>query len=87
MSLASFIIKKSIQLFCNNCNIYAFYVRKAFISNARLKLAKNQAKAKQHPKVEISLFENNSLSLSTLLPKNKRRYSKRCTKKQGRFFK
>ena len=50
-------------------------------------MAKNQAKAKQHPKVEISLFENNSLSLSTLLPKNKRRYSKRCTKKQGRFFK
>ena len=33
-----------------------------FISNARLKLAKNQATTKQHPETEILLFENYSLS-------------------------
>ena len=27
------------------------------MSNARLKLAKNQAKAKQHPEAELLLFE------------------------------
>ena len=32
------------------------------ISNARLKLAKNQANAKQHPEAEHLLFENHSLS-------------------------
>ena len=30
----------------------------AFIRNARLKLAKNQANAKQHPEAKFSLFEN-----------------------------
>ena len=48
--------------------------------NARLKLAKNQAKAKQHPEAELLLFENFSLSSSTLSSKNNRRYSKKCTK-------
>ena len=51
-----------------------------FISNARLKSAKKQAKAKQHPEAELSLFENYSLTSSTLSYKNKGRYSKKCTK-------
>ena len=29
-----------------------------FVSNARLKLAKNQTKAKEHPEAELLLFEN-----------------------------
>ena len=37
-----------------------------FISNARLKLAKNQADAKQHPEAEFLLFENYSNPLSML---------------------
>ena len=38
-----------------------FFVSNTFISNARLKLVKYQAKAKQHPKEELLLFENFSL--------------------------
>ena len=45
-----------------------------------MKLAKNQAKAKQHPEDELLLFENYSLSLSTLSIKNNRRRSKKCIK-------
>ena len=35
-----------------------------------MKLVKNQAKAKQHPQAEVSLFENYSLSSSMLSSKN-----------------
>ena len=59
----------------------------AFISNVRLKLAKKRAKAKQHPEAELLLFENHSLSTSTLSSNNNRRYSKKRTKKQVRLFK
>ena len=45
-----------------------------------MKLAKNQAKAKQHPEDELLLFENYSLSLSTLSIKNNRSHSKKCIK-------
>ena len=34
-----------------------FFISNTFISNARLILAKNQAKAKQHPEAENLLFE------------------------------
>ena len=51
-----------------------------FISNARLILVKNQAKAKQHPEVELLVFENYLLFSSTLSFKNNRRYSKKCAK-------
>ena len=44
-----------------------------------MKLAKNQAKAKQHTVAEFLLLENYSLSSSTLLSKNNK-YSKKCTK-------
>ena len=36
------------------------------MSNARIKLAKNQEKAEQHHEIEVLLFENYSLSSSTL---------------------
>ena len=53
-----------------------FFISNTFISNARLKLAKNQANAKQHPEAELLLFENCSHSLSALLSKNNT-YSKK----------
>ena len=57
-----------------------------FSSNARLKWAKNEARDKQHPKTEVSLFEKLSLSLPTLSSKNNERYSKKIFKKQVRLF-
>ena len=57
-----------------------------FISNARLKLAKNQAKAKQHLEAEPLLFENHSLSSSKLSSKNSDRYSKKYTKNKCACF-
>ena len=50
---------------------------KTFVSNARLKLAKNQANAKQHPQAELLLSENYSHSPSTLSSKNIKIYSKK----------
>ena len=61
-----------------------FFISNNFVSNARLKLAKNQAKIKQHSEAELLPFENYSLSTPTLSFKNNRRYSK---KKQVRLFK
>ena len=49
-----------------------FLISNTFISNARLKFAKNQANAKQHPEAELLLFENYSYSSSTLSSKNSR---------------
>ena len=43
-----------------------FYISNPFISHTRLKLAKNQVKAKQHPEARLLLFENYSLASSTL---------------------
>ena len=60
--------------------LHAFFVSNTFISNARLKLAKNQANIKQHPKVELWLFENYSHSSSTLSSKNNSTYSKKYSK-------
>ena len=34
-----------------------FFITNTFVSNVRLKLAKNQVKSKQHPKAELLLFE------------------------------
>ena len=48
-----------------------------FISNSRLKLAKNQANDKQHPEADLFLFENHSHSSSTLSSKNNWTYSKK----------
>ena len=46
--------------------IHAFFISNTFTSNARLKLAKNQANAKQHPETKLLLFENYSHSSFTL---------------------
>ena len=57
-----------------------FFLTKTFINNTRLKVGKNQVKARQHPEAEFSLCENYSLSLSMLSSKDVRRYSEKCTK-------
>ena len=59
-----------------------YFISNTFISNVRLKLAKIQANAKQHPEAELFLFENYSHSSSTLLSKNNRIYSKKTSQKQ-----
>ena len=52
-----------------------FFISITFISNAKLKLVKNQAKANQHPEAELSLPEKYN-TLFFLLPfKDNRRYS------------
>ena len=59
-----------------------FFISNTFISNAKLKLLKNQAKAKQHPDAELSLFENYSLFSFTLSSRNNMRYTKNVQKKK-----
>ena len=49
---------------------FFLFFKATLINNARLKFAKNQAKAKEHPEAELLLFENYSLSLTTLLSIN-----------------
>ena len=60
--------------------LHAFFISNTFISNVRLKLAKNQAKAKQNHEAEHLLLENYLLSSSKLSSKNDKRYSKKSTK-------
>ena len=57
------------------------FISNTFISKARLKLAKNQANAKQHREAGLLPFENYSYSSSTLPYKNKRTYSKKKSKR------
>ena len=54
-----------------------FYISNTFISNARLKLVKNQLNAKQHPEAELLLFENYSHPSFTLSSKDNRAYSEK----------
>ena len=63
-----------------------FFIRNTLISNARLKFAKSQAKAKQYPEAKLLLFQNDSLSLSTLSSKNNRRYAETCAKNKCACF-
>ena len=56
--------------------MHGFFISNTFISNTRLKLAKNQANAKQQLEAELLLFENYSHSSSMLSSKNNRTYSK-----------
>ena len=60
--------------------MHAFFISNTFISNARLKLAENQANATQHPEAEFLLFENYSHSSSTLSFKNNRTILKNIQK-------
>ena len=55
----------------------AFFISTTFVGNRRPKLAKNQAKAKQHSEAELLLLENYSLSSSMLSSKHNRRYPKK----------
>ena len=55
------------------------FISKTFISNTRLRLAKNQAKAKQHPEAELLLFKNYTLHPFTL-SKTNMRFSKKYAK-------
>ena len=57
--------------------IQPFFIVNTFMSNARLKLAKKQAHAKQNPDADLLLFENYSHFSSTLSSKNNRTYSKK----------
>ena len=57
--------------------MHAFFISNTFISNVKLKLAKNQANFKQHPQAELLLFENYLHSSLTLSSKNNRTYSKK----------
>ena len=47
--------------------IYIYIIINTIISNARLKLEKNQANINQHPDTELLLFENNSHSYIYIL--------------------
>ena len=62
-----------------------FFISNTFVSNARLILAKNQAKSKKHPEAELLRFKNNLLSSSMLSFTSNRTYSKKFTKKQVCF--
>ena len=63
-----------------------FYISIIFICNTRLKLAKNQAKAKQYPEAELLLFEIYQFSSSMLSSKTNLKYSKKCPKEQVCLF-
>ena len=63
-----------------------FCISSTFISNTKLKLAKEIAKAKQRPEAELLLFEDYLLSSSTLSSKSNRAYSGKCAKKQVCLF-
>ena len=62
--------------------IHAFFISNTFISNARLKLAKIQANAKQHPGAKLLLFENYSHFSSTLSSKGNKTYYKKQLKER-----
>ena len=58
-------------------NMHAFLWATLFISNTRLKLAKNQANAKQHLEADFLLFENYLFTSFTLSSKNNRTCSEK----------
>ena len=56
------------------------------MSNTMVKLAKNQANAKQQPEAELLVFKNDSLSSIILSSKTNLKYSKKIAKSQMRLF-
>ena len=68
-----------LSLFPNTCFFYKHYFSKQRQTETG---KKNQANSKQHSEAELLLFENHSLSSSTLLYKNNRTYSKKQVKEQ-----
>ena len=65
------------QIPIHQSDIHVFLKATLFISDAGLKLTKNQANAVQHPETELSLFENHSHFSYTLSSKNNRAYPKK----------
>ena len=63
-----------------------FFISNTFISNARLKLTKNQANAKQHPEAQLLTSENYWHSSSTLSSNNNRTYSKKQAKEKAFLY-
>ena len=59
-SLSHFLNNGELFCFLFVSHIHALFISNTFINNARLKLAKNQANAKQRPEAEYLLFENYS---------------------------
>ena len=55
-----------------NVQLHAFFISNTFISNARLKLAKNPANATQYPEAELLLFQNYPKIIGHIL-KNKQK--------------
>ena len=64
-----YLYKLSVNVLSVSAYVHTFFTSNTFISNARIKLAKNQANAKQHPEAELLLFENYSHSSSMLSSK------------------
>ena len=64
------------EAFLQYASLHAFFIRYTIISNARLKLAKDQANTKQHPETELLTSENHWYSSYTLPSNNNRTYSK-----------
>ena len=58
----------------------SLYKQDFYQQHQAVKFAKNQEKAKQDPEAEQFLFENYLLSSPTLLSKDNRKYSRKCTK-------
>ena len=73
--------RSSSKKFRKESQVHAFFISNTFISYVRLKLAKNQANAKQHPEPELLLFENYLCSSYMLSSRNNRRYSKKIRKR------
>ena len=61
-------------------NYFIVKIHTFFISNARLKLGKNQAKSKQHPEAKFLLSQSYSLFSYMVSSKTNMRYSKKCAK-------
>ena len=76
----------ALRRFSTNFAKTRFFISKTFISNTSLKLAKNQAKYKQHAEAKLLLFENYLLSSSVLSSKNNRRYSKKYVENKSVGF-
>ena len=62
-----FFVNRTLSLCSTELNnhLHAFFICKTFVSNGRLKLAKNQVNAKQHTEAELLLFEYYSNFSST----------------------
>ena len=69
LTIIQFSISKETVKVLLNIPITCLFITSIFISNTKLKLAANQAKAKQHSEAELFLFENCLLSSSCYRPK------------------